>query len=253
MEASRSRSPIWTVSPPRSAGSTSVRRSTVDPAIASTRVRISAVSSVVRGTALVTVATTMPRWALSWRLNCSLTPVQVAGTAALDEQAYEPQRAGGGPGPRAAGHHREALGRGNGRAVDDAARPRAGRGCRPRSRGRRASRRARRRAGRPRRPPPRSARAAWWGVPSACGPAGGRVGEELGRRACAGGRRHGFADDAAGGREGEVGDLSPELGDGALALRLDLARSRARASGRSRRGWPRCPVHAPPTRPSGRG
>src|SRR6185369_7386153 len=34
---------------------------------------------------------------------------------------------------------------------------------------------------------------------------------------------HGLTNDAAGGREGEIGDLSPELGDGALALRLDLA------------------------------
>ena len=42
------------------------------------------------------------------------------------------------------------------------------------------------------------------------------------RRAGAGARRQRFADDAAGGRERQVGDLAAQLADGALLLRLDL-------------------------------
>ena len=59
-------------------------------------------------------------------------------------------------------------------------------------------------------------------MPSAGGPAGGRIGEEVGHQLALAVAGHRFADDAAGGREGEVGDLSPELRDGTLALRVDL-------------------------------
>ena len=80
-----------------------------------------------------------------------------------------------------------------------------------------------RRAGRSRRPPPRSA-----GRPSTAGHQRSAFG------AAAGSCRnsldepplalvvHRLADDPAGGREGQVGDLAAQLGDGPLLLRLDL-------------------------------
>ena len=61
-------------------------------------------------------------------------------------------------------------------------------------------------------------------MPSAGGPAGGRIGEEVGDELALTVTRHRLADDATGGREREVGHLAPQLGDGALALRVDLAR-----------------------------
>ena len=119
MEASRSRSPIWTVSPPRSAGSIAVRRSTVDPAIASTRVRIAAVSSLVSGAARGDRGHHDPAMRVELALELLAHARQVADPATLDEQAHEPQRARTDPGLEQRRDHPEALGQRDGGTVDD--------------------------------------------------------------------------------------------------------------------------------------
>ncbi len=257
MEASRSRSPIWTVSPPRSAGSIAVRRSTVDPAIASTRVRIAAVSSLVSGRGGGDRGHDDPVVRVQLALVLVAHPLQVADPASLDDQAHEPERTRADPAleqlPRPPPRRWAER---DGRAVDDRLDlgPREHVGSEREvvapavelavAQGDLEGRLRVAAGGRGRRPSV---------APSAGGPAGGRIGEEVGHELALAIAGHRLADHATGGREGEVGDLSPELGDGTLALRVDLDWSRVRAAGRSRRGWRRCPVLGPRPRPSGRG
>ena len=168
MEASRSRSPIWTVTPPSRSGSTAVRE--LDRR-AGHRLHLRA-----DGRGLVG-----GQWCGAGDDGHDDAPmgVQLAlvlarsrarssrDAAALDEQAHEPEGPAADPAAEQLVHRRERCAERDGRAVDDAARPRAGRACPRPARGRRASRRARRPAARPRRPPPRNAGRRWSGGPSA--------------------------------------------------------------------------------------
>ncbi len=119
--ASSSWSPTWMVSPPIRPGSTfGPQLDASEPAIASTRARTAAASSSVSGAALVTIAMTMPRCALSRRRYSSLTRGSRRDPAALDEQVDEPQGAGWIRAARAAARHgQRAARRRHGRVVDD--------------------------------------------------------------------------------------------------------------------------------------
>ena len=203
-------------------GSTSVRRSTREPAIASTRLRIAAVSSAVSGTALVTVAMTTPRWALSWRLYSSLTRGR-ACTLPRSTRRVTSRRAPA-----------EIRGSSSWRTISTR--------CDERDRGAVHGRldvgpaEHLRRGGEVRLPAVElvlreghlegGLRVAPGGGDgpgsSVVRPAGRGLGQEVGDELALAVGGHRLTDHAPGGGEGEVGDLPAQLGDGPLLLRLDL-------------------------------
>ena len=124
----------------------------------------------------------------------------------------------------------------------------------------RARHRSHRRARRSRRPPPRSGGRCCASAPCVVAPpvghhvalaAGGRRRRRPGpgTRRRAGARAvavHRLPDDLARGQEGQVGHLAADLGQGALALGLDVGRSARSRAARSRPASPRRPARGPP-------